>query len=163
MKLSGKLFLGAVGLIAAVQLVRCERTNPPVTGDIETPADVKQVMRRACYDCHSNETRWPWYAQLAPVSWLLHRDVVEGRRHLNFSEWDKLPADRRQRRKASCGREVKSGDMPLWFYLPLHPAAKLSDRDRSLLQDWAIASEVPSRRPGTANSTPPANPEHPEH
>jgi hypothetical protein len=162
MKRKGKLVLGGIAFFAAMQLVQCERTNPPVTGDIETPADVKEVLRRSCYDCHSNETRWPWYAHVAPISWLLHRDVVEGRRHMNFSEWDKVPADQRQRRKASCGREVKSGDMPLWFYLPLHPAAKLSDRDKALVENWANATETPPPRPGSANPTPPANPEHPE-
>ena len=140
MKLTAKILLGAAGLLVAAQLVQCQRTNPVVTADIETPADVKEVLRRACYDCHSNETRWPWYAHVAPISWLLHRDVVEGRKHLNFSEWDKVPAEKRQRRQAGVGREVKSGDMPLWFYLPLHPAAKLSDGDKALLEKWAGAT-----------------------
>ena len=146
MKRGRTLFFAAGGLLVAMQLVQCERTNPAVTGDIQTPADVKQVLRRACYDCHSNETRWPWYAHVAPVSWLLHRDVVEGRRHLNFSEWDKVPADRRQRRQAACGREVASGDMPLWFYLPLHPAAKLGDGDKRLIEEWASAAGAPPAR-----------------
>jgi hypothetical protein len=137
MKRSGKILVGAVGLLALLQVGQCERTNPPVTGDIETPPDVKALLRRACYDCHSNETRWRWYAYVAPVSWLLYRDVADGRRHMNFSEWDKVPVDKRQKREAACGREVASGDMPLWFYLPLHPAAKLSPADKALVQKWA--------------------------
>lgn len=160
MKRSAKIVLAGLGLSAAMQLVRCERTNPVVSGDIEAPADVKEVLRRACYDCHSNETRWPWYAQVAPISWLLYRDVAEGRRHLNFSEWDKLPAERRRRRTVACSREVKSGDMPPWFYLPLHRAAKLSDRDQALIQEWASAAQTPPIRPGSGNPTPPASPEH---
>jgi hypothetical protein len=74
------------------------------------------------------------------VSWLVHRDVVQGRRHLNFSEWDKVPADKREKRKNGSWREVDSGGMPLWFYLPLHPAAKLSDADKAIIRRWATGS-----------------------
>ncbi|MCU1278782.1 MAG: heme-binding protein [bacterium] len=137
MKRSFKILLALAVLIALLQLGQCHRTNPPVTGDIGAPAEVAAVLRRSCYDCHSNETRWPWYAHVAPMSWLLHRDVDEGRRHLNFSEWDKVPVDKRDKRKNAFGREVKSGDMPPWFYLPLHPAAKLSDADKALVEKWA--------------------------
>jgi hypothetical protein len=137
MRLGGKILLGTVAVVALLQVGRCERTNPPVSGDIETPADVKEVLRRACYDCHSNETRWPWYAHVAPASWLLHRDVVEGRRHMNFSEWDKLAADKRQKRRGACWREVEAGDMPPWFYRPLHRAARLTPEDKAILQKWS--------------------------
>lgn len=137
MKLAGKIVLGIVVVLLVIQLGQCERTNPPVTGEIDAPADVKAVLDRSCYDCHSNRTVWPWYSRVAPMSWLLYRDVMEGRRHLNFQEWDKVPADKRARRIAACGREVKSGDMPLWFYLPLHPTAKLSDADKALIEKWA--------------------------
>ena len=137
MKRVGKIVLGMVVVLLLMQLGQCERTNPPVTGEIDAPADVKAVLERSCYDCHSNRTVWPWYSRVAPMSWLVHRDVMEGRRHVNFSEWDKVPADKRARRIAACGREVKSGDMPLWFYLPLHPSAKLSDADKALIEKWA--------------------------
>ena len=137
MKRAGKIVLGIVVVFLLMQLGQCERTNPPVTGEIDAPADVKAVLERSCYDCHSNRTVWPRSARVAPISWLLHRDVMEGRRHLNFSEWDKVPADKRARRIAACGREVKSGDMPLWFYLPLHPTARLSDADKALIEKWA--------------------------
>lgn len=145
MKRAAKIVLGIVVVFLLMQLGQCERTNPPVTGEIDAPADVKAVLDRACYDCHSNRTVWPWYARVAPVSWLLHRDVVEGRRHLNFTEWDKVPADKRARRIGACGREVKSGDMPPWFYLPLHPTARLDDADKALLEKWAAASGTASK------------------
>lgn len=150
MRRSLKLVVGAVVVFAAAQLLRCERSNPVVTQDVAAPADVAPILRRACYDCHSNETTWPWYAHVAPVSWLLHRDVVDGRRHLNFSEWDKVPADRRGRKLQGVAREVASGDMPLWFYLPMHPAARLSSAEKARLQDWAKSAA--SLR--DANSTP---------
>ena len=84
-----------------MQLVSFERTNPPVTGEIKAPGDVKPLLERACYDCHSNQTVWPWYSRIAPGSWLMHRDVIEGRKELNFSEWASLypraPAEEAQR------------------------------------------------------------------
>lgn len=129
--------VGVLGVLVAMQLVRCERSNPPVTGEIRAPADVQRVLRRSCYDCHSNETRWPWYSRVAPVSWLLHRDVSEGRKHLNFSEWTSLAVERRARKQRGAGKEVSQGDMPLWFYLPLHPDARLSSADAALLQRWS--------------------------
>ncbi len=139
MRRSGKVVLGAIGVLALMQLGQCQRTNPPVTGEIDAPADVKAILHRACYDCHSNLTRWPWYAHVAPIAWLLHDDVTEGRRHMNFTEWDKLTPEKRQQRIGECGDEVKSGDMPPWFYLPLHPPAKLSDADKALLEQWSAS------------------------
>jgi hypothetical protein len=76
----------------------------------------------------------------------LHSDVVEGRRDLNFTEWDKVPPDKRRKRIAECGEEVKEGEMPPWFYLPLHPAAKLSDADKALLEKWAAGAAPASKR-----------------
>lgn len=131
------VLVAGVGLLVAIQLVRFERTNPPVTGEIDAPADVKAVLRRACYDCHSNETVWPWYSQVAPPSWLLHRDVVVGRKHLNFSEWASLPADKQAKKLREIKKEVASGDMPMPIYLPLHPSAKLTPADAKLVTDWA--------------------------
>jgi hypothetical protein len=110
--------------------------NPAVTKE---PAwnspDTRALFRRACFDCHSNETAWRWYSYVAPVSWLVERDVKEGREHMNFSEWDKP-----QRHAEHVVEEVKSGDMPLWFYLPLHPAAKLSDVEKAALMEGAEKS-----------------------
>ena len=137
MKRAGKILLVVVAVLVIAQVFQCERTNPPVTGDLAAPADVEAVLRRSCYDCHSNETVWPWYAHVAPMSWLLHRDVIEGRRHVNFSEWNKVPAEKLAKRKSGIWREIESGDMPLWFYLPLHPTAKLSDADKALIEKWA--------------------------
>lgn len=135
MKIAGAI----VGVFVLIQFVPINRTNPAVTGEIEAPAQVKAIFKRACYDCHSNETRWPAYSYVAPVSWLVADDVSEGRRHLNFSEWNQMN-ERRQRRKAQEVREqVEKGDMPLWYYLPMHPSAKLRAEDKEVLQNWADA------------------------
>ncbi|HMA79693.1 MAG TPA: heme-binding domain-containing protein, partial [Candidatus Binatia bacterium] len=79
------LFLILIGL----QFVPVDRANPPEHDQLAVPAEVQAILRRACYDCHSNETNWPWYSQIAPASLLLANDVKEGRREVNFSTWEK--------------------------------------------------------------------------
>jgi len=137
--------LPRVALIAGVlfvlaQLVPVERTNPPVEQDVAAPAEVDAILRRACYDCHSNETVWPWYARVAPVSWLVVRDTNEGREHLNFSTWNRLSAADRQHAFDEMADEVESGGMPLPIYLPLHPEARLSAADKAAIGAWIRAA-----------------------
>lgn len=132
-----KLGVFAVLGLLAIQLVPMDRTNPPVELDVIAPQAVREVLRRACYDCHSHETRWPWYARLAPVSWLVARDVREGRKELNFSTWNRLDAKERAEVREEVYEESSEGEMPLWFYLPLHPEARLSAADLTILRGWA--------------------------
>ena len=96
-------------------------------------------MHRACFDCHSNATVWPWYSHVAPVSWLLADDVKKGRKEVNFSEWGGYTQKRKLRKLKEICDQVKEGDMPLKKYVPLHPASKLSDADRAAICDWAKA------------------------
>ena len=124
-------------LLVAIQLVPVNRSNPPVEGDNAPPPEVHAVLKRACYDCHSHETVWPWYAYVAPASWLVGRDVREGRKHLNFSRWETYEAKRRNRKMMEIEEMVASKEMPPWFYVPLHAEAKLGDAERALLSDWA--------------------------
>jgi hypothetical protein len=113
-----------------------DHSNPPVTKEPSWDSpETKELFRRACFDCHSNQTGWRWYTYVAPVSWLTARDVNGGRRHLNFDQWDKP-----QRHAKDVEHEVKSGDMPPWFYLPLHPSAKLSDAEKTQLIEGASKS-----------------------
>lgn len=140
MKRSRIILLVLLSLLIAIQFVRIPKTNPPVTGEIAVPAPVHAVLKRACYDCHSNETVWPWYSNVAPVSWLLYRDVTGGRKEMNFSAWQQMPPERQAKRRKGVGREVKDGDMPPWFYIPLHPPSKLSDADKAVLRAWSGAS-----------------------
>jgi len=138
-----KILLATGAVLVALQLVRCERDNPPVTGEIQAPAEVKAILERACYDCHSNETVWPWYSQIAPVSWLLHHDVEEGREHLNFSEWSALPPDKRAHKLEEIEElAVEKSDMPLPYYLPLHSNARVSDADKQVLKAWIDAQKT---------------------
>ena len=82
------LGLGLLVMLVAFQFVPVERSNPPVETATAPPPSVEEVLRRACFDCHSHETRWPWYSRVAPASWLVARDVHEARQELNFSDWD---------------------------------------------------------------------------
>lgn len=128
---------GLVAVFVGIQFIPVDTTNPPVTANVEAPAEVKTILQTSCYDCHSNQTRWPWYSRIAPISWLIAHDVQEAREHLNFSEWDRLGADERGEMIEEIWEEVEGGEMPLWFYLPMHPEARIEDRDRQILKTWA--------------------------
>ena len=121
----------------AIQLVPVSRTNPPVEGDFRGSAEVVSVLRRACYDCHSNQTVWPWYSRVAPVSWVIAHDVTEGRAELNFSTWDQLSTEKQAKAMKESWKEVAEGEMPTWYYVVLHPEARLSANDQSVLQAWS--------------------------
>lgn len=119
------------GFFAAVQLVPYgwRQSNPPVVGEPgwDSPR-TRELFYRACADCHSNGTNWPWYSRVAPVSWLVIRDVEEGRSHLNVSEWNRPQKDAHE-----AAEEVREGKMPLPIYLPAHPEARLSAAEKAEL------------------------------
>ena len=96
-----------------------------------------EVLRNACYDCHSNETQWPWYSQVAPVSWRITQHVRLARENLNFSEWQSLTPEDQERAREEVWEEVERGSMPLSDYLKMHPEAVLTDLQREALRRWA--------------------------
>ena len=104
---------------------------------MEVPPQIGTVLRRSCVDCHSNNTAWPWYSYVAPVSWLVERDVEKGRRHLNFSRWYQYTLADRSRLLADLASAVKNHEMPLTQYTLVHRRAQLSDTERDLLYQWA--------------------------
>ena len=136
MKFVRHLGVGLAVALVGIQIVPVERENPPVTRDIGAPPAVDAVLRRSCYDCHSNETVWPWYSRVAPLSWLVSHDVVEGRETLSFSTWDRYDAEARAELRAETWEEVEEGEMPPWIYTPTHPEARLDAADRAVLRDW---------------------------
>jgi hypothetical protein len=125
-----------IGLGILIQLVPVDRSNPPVTADLVAPAAVTGVLRASCYDCHSNETRWPWYSRVAPASWLVAHDVEEARSHFNFSLWGTYEPKRQQRVAAKMWEEIEAGEMPPAEYLLAHRDARLSEGDRAVLDAW---------------------------
>lgn len=132
-----RIVLAVVVSCVGIQLIPVDKSNPPVEEEITALPEVKAILKRACFDCHSNETIWPWYSRVAPVSWLLAWDVGEGREELNFSTWNRYSQKKREKIFKEIREEVEEGEMPPWFYLPLHPDARLSDSDRSVLRAWA--------------------------
>ncbi len=136
-------------LLIVMQLFRGDK--PVVVKD--NPQDIHQVMaidtkvsqilKEACYDCHSNETIYPWYANVAPVSWLVNHDVEEGREELNFSTWADYPVKRQNHKLEEVIELVEEGEMPMSIYKVTHPEARLSEEDIKLLVDWAKSSMVP--------------------
>ena len=141
-----RALFAAVFLFAAVQFVPVNRSNPPVEQDVPASPEARAVLKRACYDCHSNEVVWPWYARVAPVSWLVARDVREGREAVNYSTWNRLDAEDRREALEESWEETEEGEMPLRFYLPLHPEAKLSDADLAVLREWSRQEKLAKTR-----------------
>jgi Haem-binding domain len=130
--------LAVAALLAAIQLVPYGRAheNPPVVQEPRwDQPETRTLAVRACFDCHSNETRWPWYSSVAPMSWLVQRDVDEGREALNFSEWQ-----RTYKEAGESADEVNEGEMPLQTYVLLHPEARLSLAERKALAQGLTAT-----------------------
>lgn len=157
MRAWGKRVLWAgIALLVVAQFIPVTGANPPVdpTQTIFTrmtvPTEVAGVLTRACQDCHSHQTTWPWYSRIAPVSWLVINDVSEGRRELNFSEWGRYNARRQDRKLKEICEQVDRGKMPMPIYTVMHPDAKLTALDRKSLCDWSGAAR---RNPATADTT----------
>ena len=137
-----KIVLGVlIGLIAGGILIQFlpyghDHTNPPVAAEPQWDSQqTRDLVTRACYDCHSNQTTWPWYSNIAPVSWLIQHDVEEGRSRLNYTEWN-----RPQRETEDAARQVQRGAMPRWYYVMLHPAANLTSTEKQALIQGLQAS-----------------------
>ncbi len=125
--------------LTAVQLIRPDTGNPPVNpkrslwNDPRVDPRVATVLRRACANCHSHETEWPWYSKIAPVSWMLARHVSKGRAKLNFSEWSGASPNQLE----EIGDAIYKNTMPPAGYSLMHPEARLSQADREVLLAWA--------------------------
>ena len=136
----------ALLLIAGIQLVRPARTNPPtepsrhLAARVNTPPHVAAILDRSCRDCHSNDTQWPWYSHVAPVSWFVIDHVNHGRSHFNYSEWSKYTAEQASALLKGTCELTQEGAMPLASYVRMHRSARLSAADAAALCDWASAA-----------------------
>ena len=127
-----------IGGFVAIQLVPYGRnhTNPPIQSEPNWDSpETRALAERACFDCHSNETEWPWYSNIAPVSWLTQHDVEEGREKLNFSDWTRSNEDGDEMAEA-----VAEGEMPLPIFLVTHPEARLTDAETERLVQGLLAT-----------------------
>jgi hypothetical protein len=123
-------------VFAGLQFVRPELTNPPVTAELQAPAEVKAVLKNSCYSCHSNETKLPWFDKVVPAYWLVSSDVKEARKHLNFSEIGKLPAAQQKALLFEAVNLIQLGAMPLPSYLKVHPGAVVTAEQLAVLRDY---------------------------
>jgi hypothetical protein len=145
---SKKLLLVGLGIsFAVIQCFGPTRTNPPVVEShaiqsrLQIPPRIVDTLNHACMDCHSYETRWPWYSRVAPVSWWLINNVNDGRDTLNFSEWTQYKPSFAIATLGSMATVVKRGAMPLASYKTFHPQARLSDEERKAFCDWALTEK----------------------
>jgi hypothetical protein len=120
--------------------VRFDRSNPSINGDLSAPPVVKDAIERACYDCHSNQTRWPWYSAVAPFSWWIHHEVEAGRMRLNFSSWTDYASDpgTEDQKLDEAARLIASGAMPPWYYRAMHRQARLTLAERVAITRWIV-------------------------
>ncbi len=149
-----RVVCGVVGVMIALQFIPVDRANPPVKADllasVKLDEPAAQALHAACYDCHSHETRWPFYARVAPVSWWVTRHVREGRGHLNLSDW---PTDRPWEARSqleSMAHALRDDSMPPTGYRWLHTGARLSAADRTHLAD-ALQAAADQLKPSPAH------------
>ncbi|MBZ0199656.1 MAG: heme-binding domain-containing protein [Ignavibacteriaceae bacterium] len=128
--------IGLAIIFVIIQFIPVDRSNPPITGEINAPPEVKEILQRSCYDCHSNQTDWHFYSYVAPVSWLVAKDVREGREELNFSEWNKYDAKKRNKKYKETYEEIEEGEMPMKIYLITHPGAGLNENEKQIIKNW---------------------------
>lgn len=141
-----KILIALAVILVLAQFIRPEKNlSDDRTNDISTkyivPADVNQIFEVACNDCHSNKTIYPWYSNVQPVAWWLDHHVVDGKRHLNFSEFTKRPIAVQNHKLEELAELVEKKEMPIpeYTYLGLHPEANLTDEQRKLIISWAKA------------------------
>lgn len=132
----------ALVLVAQVVPYGRNHSNPPIGAEPSWNSSTTRALAdRACFDCHSNETRWPWYSHVAPVSWFVQNHVDEGRRELNFSDWNAGNSEARE-----AAETVREREMPPKSYLLLHPEARLTDAEREQLARGLDATFISTRQ-----------------
>lgn len=143
-KLIKVVLIALAAVFLAAQFVRPDFTNPPTdpVKALRAPAHVQPILDRSCNDCHSNQTRYPWYSRITPVSWWLKDHIDHGREELNFSELRAYPADRAEHVMEEVCEMVEKGEMPLREYVWGHPSAKLSEADKRTLCAWSKAERA---------------------
>ena len=137
-----KIALGILILLVLIQFIPVDTTNPTVDTQkdfitvTKAPQEVAQILKTSCYDCHANETAYPWYFKIAPVSWWLKNHINEGRRELNFSTWGDYTTKRKDKKMKECIEMVQEGEMPMWSYTLVHKDGVINEAQQKLLVDW---------------------------
>lgn len=169
MKTWKKVLIVILIILIAIQFVRPNKNTSAaaqpanITQLYTTGDDVKTILGKSCYDCHSNNTDYPWYFNIQPVAWWLDSHINEGKNHLNFDEFGNYPAARKYHALEESIEQVKEGEMPLNSYTWIHTDAKLSDAQRKVFVDWceAIRADIKAHYPADSlkRKRPPEQPQ----
>ena len=142
-----KIMLGLLIVLILIQFIQparnksTEMLSTDITKTINIPENVQGILKTSCYDCHSNNTNYPWYSRIQPFGWLLAKHVRNGKAELNFNEFGSYSSRRQVSKLNGIGNSVKDGTMPLSSYIIIHKSARLSKEDKMLLNDWAVRSK----------------------
>lgn len=154
MKIVKKILIGLLIVLVVMQAFRpAKNLSGDKTKDISVsyvvPEDVKSILAKACNDCHSNSTRYPWYSEVQPVAWWLNDHIIDGKRHMNFNEFDSYRIAKQYKKLEECIKEVKEGGMPLSSYTIIHKDAILSDTEKQALFNWCevLRDSIKARYP----------------
>lgn len=154
MKTIRKIGLGLLVILVLLQAYRpakndSKKTDNDISKVYAVPEDVKTILAKACYDCHSNSTVYPWYANIQPVRMFLDNHVTDGKRHMNFNDFTEYRIARQYKKLDECMEQVKEGDMPLESYTLIHKNAILSDTEKQKLFDWCttVRDSIKARYP----------------
>src|SRR6185436_5204343 len=137
-----KIATGIILILLVIQFIRIDKTNPPLKEEkdlisgLNPPPGITHILKTSCYDCHSNETAYPWYTNVAPVSWWIKNHINNGREELNFSEWINYTSRKKDHKLEECVEMVEGNEMPLYSYTLLHRNAILNGDQRHALAVW---------------------------
>ena len=137
-----KVLIIVIVFLVAIQFITIDKTNPPLEmskdfiSTTNPPSDLGTVIKSSCYDCHSHHTKYPWYSNVAPVSWLIKDHINNGRNHLNFSTWADYSEKKKDHKLEECIEMVKSGEMPMNGYVMLHDEAEITHENKMKLISW---------------------------
>lgn len=139
-----RIAIGAVivVILASLATLPTELRPRPILSGAQVSPQVISIFERSCADCHSENTHYPWYSYVAPVSFLIRNDVTGGRRHLNLSRWEEYPIVRKERSLSEIANQVRDGDMPMPIYTWIHHGAGLSEADRQAIFAWTQAERL---------------------
>lgn len=137
-----KIVIVSIVLLVLIQFIRIDRTTPPIDNSNDymnlsnATIEIRNIIKNSCYDCHSYETNYPWYSNVAPISWMLKSHINEGREHLNFSDWGNYSSEIKIALHKECVHELEENKMPLKSYTLIHTKTKISDKQRADLIKW---------------------------
>jgi len=137
-----KVLIIIISILVVIQFITIDKTNPVVDSSKDfitltnPPQEIGMMIKSSCYDCHSHHTKYPWYTNVAPVSWIIKNHIDVGRSHLNFSAWSEYDSRKQNHQLEECIEVVENSEMPLIPYTLAHSEANLSDEQRKILVNW---------------------------